>query len=618
MFSDLDIYLFREGKHNDIYGKLGAHPRGAGKRGFHFALWAPHARAVSVLGDWNGWDPAADPMERGAGGVIFECDVPRARAGQYYKYEILTADGRRLIKADPWAFFCELRPGTASRLYRPAFRFTDARWMKEREGMNAEAPVSVYELHPGSWRRHEDGSFYRYTELAEALPAYVKSMGYTHVEFMGIPEHPLDASWGYQVTGYYAPTSRYGTPDEFKQLVNTLHQSGIGVILDWVPAHFPRDSWGLAEFDGEPLFEHPDPRRGDHPDWGTKVFNYGSPEVCNFLLGSALHWLKEYHVDGLRVDAVSSMLYLDYGRKAGEWLPNVYGGRENLEAIGFLSRLNETIRREHPGVLTIAEESTAWEGITRPTEYGGLGFSLKWNMGWMHDFLEYMSQDPLYRKFHHNRMTFAISYAASEEFMLVISHDEVVHLKRSLFGKMPGYDEDKLRNLKCGLTFMFGHPGKKLLFMGQDMGQHEEWSEDRELPWSLLEQPEYRALNRFAADLLRLYRETPALYRFDDGQRGFRWINPDDGDRSIFSFERFAPGSRPLVFVINFTPVDRDDYRVGVRWKGRYQLILDQDRGLIPPADRPLLSAFPGECDGQPYHLDYPLKGFGAAIFRKL
>ena len=530
-FGELDQYLFGQATHYDIYKKLGAHLTTRNrKKGVYFAVWAPNAQAVSVVGDFNKWEDSADPMEKVGPIGVWEVFVPGAKLGDLYKFCIRTMDGREIYKADPYANWSEMRPGTASRVADiTKFVWSDANWMEKRKQTDPkQQALAIYEVHPGSWRKHpaseaDPDGFYGYREFAHALAEYVKRMGYTHVELMGIAEHPLDASWGYQVTGYYAPTSRYGTPEDFKYLVNYLHKNKIGVILDWVPAHFPKDAHGLAEFDGTCVYEHADPRQGEHPDWGTKIFNYGRNEVKNFLIANALFWVEEFHVDGLRVDAVASMLYLDYGKQDGQWVANKYGGNQNLEAIEFFKHLNTLIRGRNQGVMMIAEESTAWPKVTGDVEKeGGLGFSFKWNMGWMHDFLEYMKLDPYFRKYNHNKMTFAMTYAFSENYILVLSHDEVVHLKCSMINKMPGLYDDKFENLKAGYSFMFGHPGKKLLFMGQDFGQFQEWSEARELDWYLLKEARHQQLQEYVKDLLAMYRKYPALYANDNGYEGFR------------------------------------------------------------------------------------------------
>ena len=586
-FTELDMYLFGQATHYDIYKKLGAHPAEIRKKkGILFDVWAPHAAEVYVIGTFNDWNETANPMRRlePAGIGIFEAFIPKAELGDLYKYLIITPDGRKLYKADPYANYAEVRPGTASRIADiEHFKWTDDKWMdkrKQTEDVYAE-PMAIYEVHLGSWMRHpgrEDDGYYSYREMAAALTKYVKGMGYSHVELMGISEYPYDGSWGYQVTGYYAPTSRYGTPEDFVYLVNYLHKHGIGVILDWVPAHFPKDAHGLADFDGCPLYEYADPRMGEHPEWGTKIFDYGKSEVKNFLIGSALMWIEHYHIDGLRVDAVASMLYLDYGKKEGQWIANKYGENKNLEAIEFFRHINTLITGRNHGTVMIAEESTAWPMVTGPADKGGLNFTYKWNMGWMHDFLDYMSLDPYFRKNNHHKMTFAMSYNNSEKYILVLSHDEVVHLKKSMWEKMPGDEEDKFRNLKSAYSFMMGHPGKKLLFMGQDFGQLREWSEERELDWYLMEEPRHRQLNEYFRELLHIYRKYPAMYEQDSDWNGFEWINADDADRSIYSFVRKSKnGKNSLLFVCNMTPVARDDYRVGVPKKGTYHLLLNSN-----------------------------------------
>ena len=630
-FTELDMYLFGQATHYDIYKKLGAHPAEIRKKkGILFDVWAPHAAEVYVIGTFNDWNETANPMRRlePAGIGIFEAFIPKAELGDLYKYLIITPDGRKLYKADPYANYAEVRPGTASRIADiEHFKWTDDKWMdkrKQTEDVYAE-PMAIYEVHLGSWMRHpgrEDEGFYSYREMAEALTKYVKGMGYSHVELMGISEYPYDGSWGYQVTGYYAPTSRYGTPEDFVYLVNYLHKHGIGVILDWVPAHFPKDAHGLADFDGCPLYEYSDPRMGEHPEWGTKIFDYGKSEVKNFLIGSALMWIEHYHIDGLRVDAVASMLYLDYGKKDGQWIANKYGENKNLEAIEFFRHINTLITGRNHGTVMIAEESTAWPMVTGPADKGGLNFTYKWNMGWMHDFLDYMSLDPYFRKNNHHKMTFAMSYNSSEKYILVLSHDEVVHLKKSMWEKMPGDEEDKFRNLKSAYSFMMGHPGKKLLFMGQDFGQLREWSEERELDWYLMEEPRHRQLNEYFRELLHIYRKYPAMYEQDSDWNGFEWINADDADRSIYSFVRKSKnGKNSLLFVCNMTPVARDDYRVGVPKKGTYHLLLNSNEerfgGTEADKSRPAsYKAVKSECDGREYSISYPLPPFGVAVYR--
>ncbi len=627
-FTELDSYLFGQATHYDIFRKLGAHQAVVdGVEGVVFDVWAPHAAAVSVVGDFNGWNENAHVMERVAPGEmgVYEAFVPEAREGQLYKYLVYTKGGERLYKADPFATSAELRPETASKIFfTDGYKWTDNAWIKKREDKTPyyEKPMAIYEVHPGSWKRHpgrEDDGFYSYKEFAKALADYVVDMGYTHVELMGISEYPFDGSWGYQVTGYYAPTSRYGTPKDFMYLVNYLHKKGIGVILDWVPAHFPRDAHGLADFDGEPLYEYADPKKGEHPDWGTKIFDYGKNEVKNFLIGSAINWVETYHVDGLRVDAVASMLYLDYGKSDGQWVANEYGGNENLEAIEFFKHINTLITGRYPGVVMIAEESTAWPKVTGSVEDDGLNFSFKWNMGWMHDFLDYMKLDPYFRKDNHNKMTFAMSYNEYEKYILVLSHDEVVHLKCSMINKMPGLEGDKFKNLKAGYAFMMGHPGKKLLFMGQDFAQYQEWSEKRELDWYLLDNPENKAINDWMKDLLHIYRKYPAMYEQDSSWAGFEWINANDSYRNIFSFVRKAKsGKNNLVFVVNFSPMAYDDYRVGVPENKKLKLILNSEAPAYGGSDGKRKQSYTPEaqeCDGRDYSVAYPLPAYGVAVF---
>lgn len=625
-FSELDMYYLGQATHYEIYRKLGAHPtEEKGKKGVYFAVWAPNAAKVSVIGSFNNWQEDANEMERLEPMGVYETFIPEAAEGDMYKFYIETRDGRRLYKADPYANYAELRPGTASVVTDIThFKWTDAKWMEKRKATKDvhSQPMSIYEVHPGSWMRHpgrEDEGFYSYRELAKRLTAYVKEMGYTHVELMGISEYPYDGSWGYQVTGYYAPTSRYGTPADFAYFVDYLHKNNIGVILDWVPAHFPKDAHGLAEFDGTCLYEYADPKKGEHPDWGTKIFDYGKNEVKNFLIGSALMWIEHYHVDGLRVDAVASMLYLDYGKKDGQWVANKYGGNKNLEAIEFFKHINTLILGRNPGTVMIAEESTAWPKVTGKVEEDGLNFSYKWNMGWMHDFLDYMKLDPYFRKDNHNKMTFGMSYNGSEHYILVLSHDEVVHLKCSMLNKMPGLGEEKFSNLKAGYAFMMGHPGKKLLFMGQEFGQLREWSEERELDWFLLEEDSHKQLQTFVKDLLHIYKKYPAMYETDTDGNNFEWINADDAYRSIFSFVRKSKnGKKNLLFVCNFTPVAREDYRVGVPMKKQYKLIFNSDEKKYGGSGetRPLTyRAVAQDCDNRPYSFAYPLSGYGVAIF---
>ena len=550
---ELDQYLFGQGNHYEIYKKLGAHKVKKGKKeGVYFAVWAPHARSVSVVGDFNEWNMEANPMVREEPLGIYTCFIPDVQEYALYKFCVETFQGEFVFKADPFGNYAELRPGTASRVADlTKIAWTDNVWLENRKTWkHTEQPMSIYEAHIGSWKRHpgrEDEGFYNYREFAKECVKYLKDMGYTHVELIGIAEHPFDGSWGYQVIGYFAPTSRYGTPEDFAWMVNYFHRNKIGVILDWVPAHFPRDIHGLADFDGTPTYEYADPKKGEHPDWGTKIFDYGKNEVRNFLISNALYWVEQFHVDGLRVDAVASMLYLDYGKQDGQWIANKYGGNKNLEAIDFFKHLNSVMLGRNPGVVMIAEESTAWPMVTGSVEDDGLGFSLKWNMGWMHDFTEYMKLDPYFRKDHHNQMTFAMSYAHSEHYILVLSHDEVVHLKCSMLNKMPGLGFDKYANLKVGYAFMMGHAGKKLLFMGQEFAQLREWSEERELDWFLLGEDEHKQMQNWVRDLLHLYRRNKAMYELDDSWEGFEWINADDASRSIFSFVRHLHRCRGMI-----------------------------------------------------------------------
>ena len=626
--SDWDQYLFGQGTHYEIYKKLGAHlTQKDGQAGTYFAVWAPRAKSVKVIGAFNNWDGKNHEMTRLEPLGIYELFVPGVGEGDTYKYLIEGADGNMHYKADPYAFHAEMRPGTASKVADISYKWKDSKWLEERRAKDTnKMPMSIYEVHPGSWKKHpvteEDADgFYSYEELAEELVKYVKDMGYTHVELMGIAEHPFDGSWGYQVTGYFAPTSRYGTPKQFKHLIDTLHKNKIGVILDWVPAHFPRDAHGLANFDGAPLYEYADPRKGEHPDWGTKIFNYEMNEIKNFLIANALYWVEEFHIDGLRVDAVASMLYLDYGKKDGQWVANKYGGNNNLEAIEFFKHLNSCLLGKNPGTIMIAEESTAWPKVTEKPENDGLGFSYKWNMGWMHDFLEYMKLDPYFRKNNHNKMTFAASYMTSENYILVLSHDEVVHLKCSMINKMPGYPDDKFANLKAGYAFMMGHPGKKLLFMGQEFAQYQEWSEARELDWYLLGEEKHQQIQGWVRELLHIYKKYPCLYELDKSYDGFQWINPNDADRSIFSFVRYDENKKKsLLFVMNFTPMERADYRVGVPRKKQYKLILNSHDEKFGGKDivenrAAVYKSEKSECDGQPFSFSYPLPPYGVAVF---
>lgn len=622
---ELDQYLFGQGTHYDLYKKMGSHLVTDGRRkGAYFAVWAPNAKAVSVVGDFNNWDKDKNPMVREEPLGIYTCFIQGIEEDMIYKYCIETKTGDFLYKADPFANYAEVRPGTASKVHDISnLKWSDSAWMEKRTTWNMdESPMSIYEVHIGSWKQHpgeEEERFYNYREFAVEAAKYMKEMGYTHIELMGIAEHPYDGSWGYQVTGYFAPTSRYGTPEDFAYMINYFHKNKIGVILDWVPAHFPRDAHGLADFDGTAVYEYADPRKGEHPDWGTKIFDYGKSEVKNFLISNALFWMEHFHVDGLRVDAVASMLYLDYGKQDGQWVANKYGGNQNLEAIEFFKHLNSVVLGRNPGAVMIAEESTAWPKVTGKPEDDGLGFSLKWNMGWMHDFLEYMKLDPYFRKEHHNQMTFAMTYAYSEKYVLVLSHDEVVHLKCSMLNKMPGLGFDKYANLKVGYAFMMGHPGKKLLFMGQDFAQLREWSEERELDWYLLEEPEHQYLQAFTRDLLKLYKKNKAMYEQDTVGYGFEWVNANDGYRSIFSFIRHSRNNKKnLLFVCNFTPMEWADYRVGVPRRKQYKLILNSDEKQYggKGEERPLVyKAVKQECDGRPYSFAYKLPPYGVAVF---
>ena len=620
-----DQYLFAQGTHYDIYEKLGAHPSCEdGEEGMFFAVWAPNAKQVYVIGEFNDWNESATPMTKLGPGGIHSVFVKGVGTGVLYKYLIITQEGEKLYKADPFANSAELRPGTASRTTDlTKFRWTDTTWMKERDlkDYNKE-PMAIYECHIGSWMRHprpDEQGFYNYREFADRIVEYLTEMKYTHIELMGIAEHPFDGSWGYQVTGYYAPTARYGDPQDFMYLVNKLHRNKIGVILDWVPAHFATDAHGLGRFDGQCIFEHPDPRLGEHPDWGTKIFNYGKTEVKNFLIANVLFWIRKFHVDGIRVDAVASMLYLDYGKKEGQWVPNKYGDNKNLEAIEFFKHLNSVVRGTYPGFLTIAEESTAWPRVTGKIEDGGLDFSFKWNMGWMHDFCEYMKLDPYFRKDNHYAMTFAMTYNDSENYILPLSHDEVVHLKCSMVNKMPGYKTDKYANLRAGYAYMLGHSGKKLLFMGQDFGQEREWSEARELDWVLLQEDLNRGLHDYVKNLLELYNKYPCLYEIDNSWDGFEWLNCDDKDRSTYSFFRKASnGKNNLMFIINMTPMKWENYKVGVPKKKKYKLLLNSDdvrfggQGMEVPAE---ITSVKESCDYRNYSLTLDLPPYSALIF---
>jgi 1,4-alpha-glucan branching enzyme len=611
VLTDFDLHLFAEGTHSQLYDKLGAHPvTHEGVRGVVFAVWAPSALRVSVVGDFNQWDGRRHPMRpRGATG-LWELFIPGLQQGDLYKYEIRTRyKGYMVTKADPYAFFSELRPRTGSIVWDLSrYEWRDAEWMENRKShQNLQSPISIYEAHLGSWKRGEDNRFLTYRELAEQLVPYVKEMGYTHIELLPISEHPFDGSWGYQTLGYFAPTSRFGAPDDFRYFVDAAHQAGLGVIVDWVPAHFPKDEAGLGFFDGTHLYEHADPRKGEHQDWGTLIFNFGRNEVSAFLLSNALFWLDKYHIDGLRVDAVASMLYLDYSRKPDEWIPNEFGGRENLEAIRFLKRFNELVHVKYPDVLTFAEESTAWPMVSRPTYVGGLGFDLKWNMGWMHDMLEYIQKDPIHRRYHHNGLTFSLMYAFSENFVLPFSHDEVVHLKRAMLAKMPGDYWQQFANLRALYGYMVGHPGKKLLFMGGEFGQWNEWSEAGQLDWMLLDFDPHRRLQQYVRDLNRLYASEPALHEVDFSWEGFQWIDFRDVDQSIVTFIRRAKNPDDFVVVAaNFTPVPRGGYRVGVPVPGFYREILNSDSAHYGGSNMGNAGGLPADdipWQGQPHSL---------------
>ncbi len=580
IMGDIDLHLFSEGQHWKIYEKLGAHLQTIGDAtGVYFAVWAPNAQRVSVVGDFNHWDGRVNPMRKLLGAGVWELFLPGIKRGAHYKFEIRTQTGTVLLKSDPFAFFNQHGKSTSSLVYDlERYTWNDADWIEARRQKNwPQSPISIYEVHLGSWRRKEGNCQLTYLELADTLLQYVLDMGYTHIELLPVAEHPFEGSWGYQVTNYYAPTSRFGPPDDFRHFIDKCHQAGIGVIMDWVPAHFPKDAHALAEFDGTDLYEHMDPRQGEHQDWGTLIFNYGRNEVRNFLIGNALFWLDKYHIDGLRVDAVASMLYLDYSRKPGQWVPNVYGGRENLDAIHFLKRFNEVCYERFPGIITIAEESTAWPGVTRPTYLGGLGFGFKWNMGWMHDFLHYMSIDPIYRRYHHGNITFSLLYAFQENFILVLSHDEVVYGKRSLLSKMPGDEWRKFANLRMFLAWMYGHPGKKLLFMGGEFGQSNEWNHDTQLDWELLELPRHDGLHRLVQHLNYTYKNEPALWQLDDTYDGFDWIDFHDAENSVVSFLRKSRDGDIVAFVVSATPVVRYNYRLGVPESGFYREIINTD-----------------------------------------
>ncbi|GAC1523197.1 MAG: 1,4-alpha-glucan branching protein GlgB [Marmoricola sp.] len=605
---EIDLHLMGEGRHERLWTVLGARSMTAETAtgpvaGHAFAVWAPAAMGVRLKGDFNSWDGREHPMRRLADSGVWELFVPGLRDGFRYKFAVLGPDGEWNDKIDPMARHSEVPPMTSSVAFETRHTWRDDAWMRERPQRPDLEAMSVYEVHLGSWRRHPDGSSYSYDELAEHLTAYVTEMGFTHVELLPVMEHPFGGSWGYQVTSYYAPTARFGDPDGLRRLIDALHRAGIGVILDWVPAHFPKDAWALARFDGTPLYEHPDPRRGEHPDWGTYVFDFGRPQVRNFLVANALYWLEEFHVDGLRVDAVASMLYLDYSRETGEWEPNVRGGRENLEAVQFLQELNATVYKSVPGAFTVAEESTSWPGVTRPTDADGLGFGFKWNMGWMHDTLQYLAKDPVHRSHHHGELTFSLVYAHSENFVLPLSHDEVVHGKGSLLRKMPGDRWRQLANLRALFAYQWSHPGKQLLFMGSELAQESEWAEQRELDWWLLDHPEHSGMHRLVADLNARYRATPALWRADADPDGFAWIEAHDAGRNTIAFLRSAPNTPPVVVVINFSAVPHENVRLGLPHAGRWLEILNTDAAIYGGSDVGNLGeviATKGSWQGQP------------------
>ena len=620
----IDISLFNEGKHYSIYEKMGAHPMTVdGVEGVLFAVWAPNADRVSVVGNFNNWDGRRHPMRKLDYSGIYELFIPGKLVGEIYKYEIKAKSGQVFMKSDPYAFSSEVRPANASRIVDISYKWKDATWMEKREDKNTdEQPMAIYEMHLGSWKRPTDGrEFYNYRDIASLLADYLLMMNYNYVELMPIMEHPYDPSWGYQVTGYYAPTSRYGSPADFMYFVDYLHSKGIGVILDWVPAHFPKDEHGLGRFDGTALYEHEDPRRGEHPHWGTYIYNYGRNEVRNFLVANALYWAEKYHIDGIRIDAVASMLYLDYGRGDGEWLPNIYGGNENLEAIDFIKEVNSKMHELHKGVIMIAEESTAWPMMTHPVEAGGLGFDYKWNMGWMNDFLNYMKLDPLYRKYHHNDLTFSMVYAYSEKFILVLSHDEVVHEKGSMIAKMPGGYEDKFSNLRVAYGYMMTHPGKKLLFMGQEIAQFAEFNENAEVDWSLFEFDAHVFMQGYVKELNELYKTEPALYELDSSPEGFSWINCNSANTSLLSYIRKGKKeSDTLLIICNFTPMEHKAYKLATPSGGRWQEIFSSDNSRYGGEGRnnkTVKQAKKAECDGQEHYISITVPPLSISVFKK-
>ena len=623
--SELDTYLFAKGRHYEIYEKMGAHlAEEDGKAGTYFSVWAPNARSVSVVGDFNNWDRTAHPMQPVQQSGIWDIFVPGVKAGDLYKFAVETSQGYTVLKADPYGNQSQLRPDNASVVADIRyFDWTDQAWRKAHQEKKTESPMAIYEVHPGSWKKDPSmpGEFYNFKKLAVELADYVLEMGYTHVELIGLSEHPFDGSWGYQVSGYYGPTARYGTPADFMYFVNYMHDHGIGVILDWVPAHFPKDEFGLGRFDGTALYEHQDPRKGEHPEWGTYCFNYGRTEVSNFLVANALFWIEKFHVDGLRVDAVASMLYLDFGRSSGNWIPNEDGGNQNYEAITFLKHLNSIVAQRNPGAMMIAEESTAWPKVTGDVEDGGLGFTYKWNMGWMHDFLEYMKCDPIFRKYHQNQITFSFMYAYSENYVLVLSHDEVVHLKKSMIYKMPGTMPEKFGNLRAAYGLMMMHPGKKLLFMGQDFAQTAEWNEAKSLDWHLLEKyPEHQQLNHYYCDLLHFYQNEPALYELDDSPEGFAWINGSDAEHNMLTFCRMTKDKKNcLLCHFNFSPVAYENFQSGVLCPGTYTEVFNSNAaeyggtGLVNPEP---IEAVKESWDFKDYSIKYHLGAYGVCIFK--
>ena len=620
----IDISLFNEGKHYSIYEKMGAHPMTVdGVEGVLFAVWAPNADRVSVVGNFNNWDGRRHPMRKLDYSGIYELFIPGKLVGEIYKYEIKAKSGQVFMKSDPYAFSNEVRPANASRIVDISYKWKDTAWMEKRETKDTDAqPMAIYEMHLGSWKRPTDGrEFYNYRDIASLLADYLLMMNYNYVELMPIMEHPYDPSWGYQVTGYYAPTSRYGSPADFMYFVDYLHSKGIGVILDWVPAHFPKDEHGLGRFDGTALYEHEDPRRGEHPHWGTYIYNYGRNEVRNFLVANALYWAEKYHIDGIRIDAVASMLYLDYGRGDGEWLPNIYGGNENLEAIDFIKEVNSKMHELHKGVIMIAEESTAWPMMTHPVEAGGLGFDYKWNMGWMNDFLNYMKLDPLYRKYHHNDLTFSMVYAYSEKFILVLSHDEVVHEKGSMIAKMPGGYEDKFSNLRVAYGYMMTHPGKKLLFMGQEIAQFTEFNENAEVDWSLFEFDAHVFMQGYVKELNELYKTEPALYELDSSPEGFTWINCNSANTSLLSYVRKGKKeSDTLLIICNFTPMEHKAYKLATPSGGRWQEIFSSDNNRYGGEGRnnkTVKQAKKAECDGQEHYISVTVPPLSISVFKK-